>query len=106
VALLDLKKFRAQFPEFAGASDVVVSYVLEQAAVRTPSDIWGDYQEEGHGLLAAHMLCMRPEGKDMRLEGAARNGSSNPGLDRSIYGQQRAHLNRVVSSGFRVTGSV
>jgi hypothetical protein len=97
MALLDLKRFRAQFPEFEGASDVVVSYVLDQAGRRTPAGIWGDLQEEGHGLLTAHMLCLRPEGKDMRLEGS--------GFERSLYGRERMHLNRVVSSGFRVTGS-
>lgn len=95
MALLDLAGFRAQYPEFDGAPDALVTTLLGYAAERTPEDIWGDLQEEGHGLLTAHLLSLRPEGRDMRL--------SRDGVE-SIYGHQRMHLNRIVASGFRVTG--
>jgi len=93
---LDLKTFRAEYPEFHKAPDVVVVRVLAHAARRTPANIWGDLEDEGHGLLTAHLLAMRPEGKEMRLEGRDRKDS--------IYGIERQHLNRIVASGFRVTG--
>lgn len=91
---LSLSEFRTLYPEFDGAPDAIVQGCLDYAEARTPVDIWGDLEPEGHGLLAAHLICMRPEGRDMRLEG---------GLE-TIYSKQRAHLNRVVASGFRVTG--
>lgn len=90
---LDLKDFRAEYPEFDKAPDVAVSIALARAALRTPSNIWGDLENEGHGLLAAHILALRPEAKEMRLDG-----------DETIYSRARAKLNRMVASGFRTTG--
>ena len=88
---LDLKTWRSQYPEFKDAPNTVVVQILAQAALRTPANIWGDLEDEGHGLLTAHMMAMRPEGRDMRLE--------VDGMPSSIYWPERRRLGRLVASG-------
>lgn len=87
--------FRAIFPEFAGATDALISSRIVMAYDRTPADVWEDLQAQGHAWLAAHLLCLLPGSRDLRLGEA-------PG--ESMYGRERLRLERVVSSGFRVPG--
>ncbi len=94
---LDLKRFRMEYPEYDKAPDTVVSTILARASTRTPADIWGTLEDEGHGLLTAHLLALRPEGKEMRLK-------LGDGTLSSIYWPERHRLAQLVASGFRVTG--
>ena len=87
--------FRVIFPEFSRASDALVSSRIAMAEARTPLDIWGDLRPQGLAWLAAHLLAMAPEAKDMRK-------GEKPG--ETMYKGQRDHLALVVSSGFRVAG--
>lgn len=91
---LDRATFLTLYPEFTRTPTAIVDAELAAASLRTPADVWGDLEDHGHGLLTAHLLCLRPEGREMRLEGAG-----------SIYMEARRTLNRIVASGFRVTGS-
>lgn len=88
-------EFKALFPEFSRASDALVTSRLEWAEARTPSDIWGDLQDQGIAWLTAHFLVLLPEAKDMRKGEKA---------GESIYGRERQRLALVVSGGFRVAG--
>lgn len=89
------EEFLALFPEFAGAGTDLIQTRLTWAEARTPEGIWGDLREQGIATMAAHFLSQLPEAKEMRL-------GEKPG--ESMYGRQRAHLNKIVSSGFRVAG--
>lgn len=90
---LSLSEFRDLFPEFTLASDTLVQNALDRAALRTPANVWGDLEDQGHGYLTAHLLCILPGAKDMRI---GKDGSN-------LYEKERKTLERIVSSGFRVT---
>lgn len=87
--------FRAIFPEFTGASDALISSRIVMAYDRTPEDVWNTLQPQGMAYLCAHMLALLPGGKDMRLGEPA---------GESMYGRERARLEGIVSSGWRVAG--
>jgi hypothetical protein len=90
--------FRAEFPEFGSADvtpTVLVQAKLDAALLRTPSDVWGDLQDDGVKYLAAHLLALSPQAREMKL--------STPDA-KSPYGFQRLEYESIVASGFRVTG--
>jgi len=87
--------FKALFPEFDGASDALVQGRLTWAEERTPAGIWGDKEDQGVAWLAAHFLCLLPGSEDMRK-------GEKPG--ETMYGRERARLNKIVASGFRQAG--
>lgn len=62
-----LETFRAAFKN-APDDDEVLTPALEEAAVRTPSAVWGNRTQEAHGYLVAHKLGMTEFGADARLE--------------------------------------
>lgn len=84
-----------RFPEFSGAPEALVLRCIAEAESRTPSVVWGEKRDQGVGLLAAHLLAMSPNAKDMRLKG-------DPSM--SIYLAERKRIARTVVSGWRVTG--
>ena len=92
---LTLSTFRARHPEYTGTPDSTVQAALDDALVRTPVEIWGALQDQGQAALAAHLLALTPQGRDMRV-----------GKDKmeTLYGKERQRLVRLVSSGGRVTG--
>jgi len=92
-----LASFRARF-RHAPEDDDFVLEVLDEAAQRTPPDVWGVYTRAGHGYLAAHILGMEPYGRDARLR---RNDSQ------TSYGLLREDLERSIGTAMapRVTGS-
>lgn len=65
--MLDLAQFRAEYPFFASASDELVAAALSKAAQRIGA-AWGELENQGHGLLTAHILAIAPEGLSARLE--------------------------------------
>lgn len=65
-----LESFRARFrlaPNGGPEDDALVQSALDEAAVRTPTRIWGERTRAGHGYLAAHLLGMDAHGRDARL---------------------------------------
>lgn len=88
-------EFKDLFPEFTGAANALVESRIAWAEARTPADIWGEKRDQGIALLAAHFLALLPEARDMRK-------GEKPG--ETMYGRERAALNVIVSSGFRVAG--
>jgi hypothetical protein len=92
MALVDLAAFRVTCPEFVRVSDAQVQDALDKAAVSTPSDPWFEHQEEGHTMLAAHLLAQSPFGMNARLEGEPT----------STYGERFERLKMLVGCGARV----
>ena len=86
-----LASFRARYPHVPqdAATDALVQGVLDEAAARTPVDVWGDYALEGHGSLACHKLGAEPYGRDARLQ-------SDDG--QTTYGKQRADLETLLGA--------
>lgn len=64
---MDLATFRAEYPEFATASDTLVEAKLARAEVQVDAAMYGDRYEQAHGLLTAHLICIAPGGQFARL---------------------------------------
>ena len=86
--------FIAEFAEFDGASQTLVVTMIAEAHRRTPATIWGDLEDDGAKYLAAHLLACSPFAAELKLVAKDRS---------TIYGDERLRLERIVSSGFRVT---
>ena len=86
-------EFRAIFPAFSRASDALIEERLAQAERRTPGAIWGDLQEDGVKYLAAHLLALEPQARDL---------AKGERFGESAYGRERLFLETIVSSGHRV----
>lgn len=89
--------FVARFPEFTGAGTPLVERCIAEAERRTSDVVWGDLRDDGVRYLAAHLLACSPNAKDMRIK-------SDP--TDSIYRAERMRLERIVASGYRVTGRI
>lgn len=85
--------FLAVYTEFAAAPTATLDQALGAALTRTPVDVWGKHHALGVYALAAHLVAMSPGGEAMRLAG-----------ETTIYQKERARLNRIVASGFRIAG--
>jgi len=92
---LTVTTFRDRFPAFTSAPDALVQACLDEAYDRTPANVWGGLQDAGAGYLAAHLLGLSPNSRDMKLASVA---------GETIYGIERRRLNRIVASGARVAG--
>ncbi len=82
-------EFKILFPEFVNAPTALVESRIAWATTRTPAAVWGDYQEQGIGFLAAHFLALLPNAKDMRK-------GEKPG--ETMYLAERERLARIVGS--------
>ncbi len=65
--MLNLTAFREGYPEFREADSVLVQACLDRAAERI-GPAWGELENQGHGLLTAHILSNSPNGLFARLE--------------------------------------
>jgi hypothetical protein len=65
--VLVIDDFRAMFPEFASAEDELVTACLLRAETQIAPEIWLDQEDEGHGLLTAHILALSPNGQMARM---------------------------------------
>lgn len=90
---VSLSEFRERFPEFDRASDTLVVGRIAEAERRTPADVWGALEDDGIAYLAAHLLSLLPQSRDMRVEGFE-----------DLYSTNRRRLARAVVGGFRVVG--
>lgn len=92
--------FRTRFPEFGTSSvtsDEMIQTCLDEAADRTPESVWGSGVKRDAGIryLAAHLLAMSPQARELKLSTPDGN---------SAYLPERRRLQYEVASGFRVTG--
>jgi hypothetical protein len=62
-----LAAFRIRFPELKQAVDQLVQASLDAAALSVDPVVWVEKYDEGHGLLAAHLLTLSPFGQAVRL---------------------------------------
>ena len=62
------------FPEFATATDALVTPWLNAAAARLSQAVLGAAYDEAHGALAAHMLATSPGGQSARM--VAKDGTT------------------------------
>lgn len=88
---MNLATFRVEYPELATAPDALVNTKLASAARSIDSDLFGDRYDDAHGLLAAHLICLSPYGKNARL-------SSKEG--KTTYGERYEQIR------FEVTPSI
>jgi hypothetical protein len=89
--------FIVRHPEFADATlTALVESKLAEASRRTPSTIWGDLEDDGVALLAAHLLCVSPYGVSARLSPQDKEGQTT-------YGRERDRLEDIVGGAYRVS---
>lgn len=80
---MDITAFRVKYPEFASASDdTFIQVFLDAAADRIDSDYWGKYYDQAHGLLAAHLLAIAPNGQFARLQSKDGNTTYNADFEK------------------------
>jgi hypothetical protein len=80
---VDITAFRVKYPEFASASeDTFVQVFLNAAAVRLNAAYWGDYYDQAHGLLTAHLLAIAPNGQFARLQSKDGNTTYNTDFEK------------------------
>lgn len=91
--MINLSQFRAKFPEFVSAPDAFVQVFLDTASKRIDLETWGTWENEGHGLLTAHLLVTAPNGQFSRLQ-------SEKG--ESVYGREYTKLQAGSASCIRV----
>lgn len=91
--MLTLAQFRVRFPEFNSANDPLVNAYLDIAKESIDSEVWGTRENEGHGYLTAHLLCLSPSGQMSRL--VAKDGSTT-------YEHRYHALIQMIAGGFRV----
>lgn len=89
-----LTPFRLQYPEFSLAGDDYVQAYLDVAALRLDTAVWGTLFDQGHGLLAAHLMAATPAGLTAGM--TARDGTSPYWKSYSVLCRQVAGGPRVV----------
>lgn len=93
--MLNLATFRVQFPEFNSAPDPLVQSRLDQAERRINSEVWGPKENDGHGMLTAHLLALSIFGQMAKLQ--SKTGETTYGV------QFEAMEIEVAGFSFRVT---
>lgn len=96
---LSVSEFKTLHQEFGNTPDAVVQVCLDEAYRRTPEKVWGTLQDDGARYLAAHLITIRPQAKEMRIGMGGQDKIGN------LYDRERQRLIKIVASGFRVVGS-
>lgn len=89
---VNVRQFRAQFPEFADTAYNVIQRALADAALRINASVWGMKTDLGIKYLAAHLCVSGPLGEQARLK--AENRTNN-------YHTEFERMKREVTVGFR-----
>lgn len=96
--VVSVRKFIIDYPEFKRTDHLLIERKLVQAEQRTKLNVWGDEQELGIELLAAHLLSISPLGE------TAKKKDDENDLTTTDYGKERAILARSVACGLnRIT---
>ncbi len=93
-----LPAFRVSFPEFAGATDVLVQAKLDAATLEVDAQLFGRFYDSAHGYLTAHHLTQSPYGQNARMVPKA----GGIGEQSSTYWAQFVRLRAFATVGFRV----
>lgn len=65
---VNVRNFKAAYPEFNSAADASVQSKIAQATLRVNADVFGDLADQAVMLLTAHLLCISPSGEQARLK--------------------------------------
>lgn len=87
--------FLARYPEFGETDTGVVDAALAEAEVQIDPNVWGKFEDAGHGLLTAHMLADNPLGNAAKL---VTSGGTDPS---TVYERRFRRLQNVVAAGIR-----
>jgi len=68
-------EFIAQRPEFRNAG-AIIGPTITDAARRIDANVFGDNTENAISLLTAHLLCISPYGRTMKLATVEDDGST------------------------------
>jgi hypothetical protein len=90
--LVTVQDIKAQFPEFANATDALVQAFLSSAILRCPVAVWGTLTDEGVKWTTVSLLAQSPMARSMEL---AADGTS-------VYDAELLRLKRTISAGGRV----
>ena len=85
--------FLERYPEFAETDAAVVDAALDEAEEQIDSDVWGRFENAGHGALTAHLLADSPFGNAAKLK--AKDGSEPS----TIYERRYRRLVKLVGIG-------
>jgi len=119
---LTAAQFRQDYPQFADTDDAVIDRHLTKAALRIASVAWGDFYDEAHGLITAHLLTIRDRAASLgsdatgpirreRQDGFydveyAFSTSSSPeesgGYNATVYGKEFLNLQKAVVLPVRI----
>ncbi len=88
--------FLVSFPEFSEVDTAVVDAKLAEASRRIDASVWGDWENDGHGQLTAHLLANSPLGNAAKLV-AKGDGP------KTVYEGEYRRLVRMVGAGIRST---
>lgn len=87
-------QFIARCPEFDSAPQAIVESCIAEAERQTPERVWGERQIDGIIWLAAHLLALSPQAKEMHISGTTQ----------TLYQARREELERIVGFGPQVVG--
>jgi hypothetical protein len=91
---LTVETFINAHPEFAGVDVELVELKLADALLYVPAHPWGDFADQGQGLMCAHLLALSPFGNGTAL--VAKDGTTT-------YEAHWKRLVRIVTAGIRST---
>lgn len=94
--MLNHAAFILEYPEFTSVDAALVTTVLARAEASIDAAVWGDLEDQGHGLLTAHELAMMPFGAQAGLRAGA--GANQV----SIYWGRYDDLRRRVGTAYRM----
>ncbi len=99
---VDFDLFVKRFRAFRKTDRDFVEEKIAEAQRQLSESVWGDLFDDGVGYLAAHLIAMSPGGEHARL--IPRNAKPVRGEALTTYERQFKRLQRMVASGFRVSG--
>ncbi len=88
--------FLESFPEFSEVDTAVVDAKLAEAARRIDPTVWGDWEDDGHGQLTAHLLANNPLGNGAKLV-------AKGDKPKTVYEGEFNRLQKMVTAGLRST---
>jgi hypothetical protein len=95
--------FAARFPEFKQVKRETVEAKIAEAILQVAEAVYGAKTDLAVGYLAAHLLSIAPTGQQARL--VPKNAKANREDALTTYEREYRRIQRMVTSGFRVTGT-
>ena len=95
--MLSRAQFVASFPEFSETDIDVVDAKLAEASRRIDPTVWQQWENDGHGQLAAHLLANSPLGNTAKLN------PKDTDAPKTVYEGEYRRLMKMVGAGIRST---